>query len=244
MQRTKVRFHVEHDCAMKITLALLAIFLPLLARAEILVRHCDTPTAAACATTPTWVSPANAVNVQVNRTGAPFVALVTVLPTERIAACYDDPAVVAGSSTTCTKRVPNRNDLWQLKSVLYPVSVPTTTGSLQISVDASGPKWDSQAAISTDLLPDLYVRLYGAAQGQAKTLIDAAAWAPSLKFRRESASTAVFCYAASLALDTTGDKIPDIESAQTPELCGTHSTPPPVLKLLPPNGITMQSPAP
>jgi hypothetical protein len=98
----------------------LLILCPAIAGAEVLVRHCDTPTATACAVAPIWVRPVSAINVQVNRSGAPYVRLSDVLPTERVAACYDDPAVAVGSSKNCGARVPGRNDLWELKSVLYP----------------------------------------------------------------------------------------------------------------------------
>lgn len=214
---------------------LVLALLPCAGSAEVLVRNCPTSTCV-------WVAPADATIVQVNRPGAPLVPLADVLPTERIAACYDDPVLTAGAAGTCTKRVPGRSDLWQLKSVLYPTQAAVP--SLQIAVDASNPRWDSQAPISSNLLPDLYVRLYGAEQGQTKQLLDAAPWAPTLKFRRESGSAAVFCFVASLALDQTGDKIPDVESSMTAEWCGTHQSPAPVLKLLPPNGITGQAPAP
>jgi hypothetical protein len=90
------------------------------AEADILVRHCDTPTLTACAVSPIWVAPPSAINVQVNRTGAPFVKLSDVQPSERIATCYNDPAIQAGSTAKCTKTVPNRTDQWELKSTLYP----------------------------------------------------------------------------------------------------------------------------
>lgn len=118
---------------MKHLLLFALLLLPAWSKADVLVRHCDTPTATACATSPIWVKPASAINVQVQRTGAPFVALSTVQPTERIAACYD-PAVLPGSSTTCAVKVPNRSDLWELKSVLYPPV--ETTGQITLTWDA------------------------------------------------------------------------------------------------------------
>lgn len=229
---------------MKFLLLLAMLVAPTLASADVLIRNCDTPTAAGCAVAPIWVKPASAVNVQVQRAGAPFVALADVLPTERIAACYDI-AITAGSAAKCAVNVPGRTDLWELKSVLYPAPAPAVAGSLLLLVDASNPRWDSQAALATNLLADLYVRIYGGEQGKAKTLLDAAPWASSLKFRRESTSTALFCFAATLALDTDGDKLPDVESSPTTaEWCGTYASPPPILHLLPPAGITGQSPAP
>src|SRR6185295_467285 len=154
------------------------------ARADVLVRHCDTPTATACAVTPIWVAPASAINVQVNRTGAPFAKLTDVQPTERIATCYDDQLVTIGSSKSCSTRVPGRNDLWQLKSVLYPSAAP---GTLKLTVATAQPKWDSGAPLASNQLTDLTVRLYGAEQGQAKALLASAQYAPSVNFPRESA---------------------------------------------------------
>jgi hypothetical protein len=218
----------------RLLLALLFV-LPAVASAEILVRDCPNNVCV-------WTLPANATRVQVNRTGTPIVSLADVLPTERIVTCYHDPDLVPGASGSCDTRVPGRTDVWELKSVLYPTASPG--GSLEISVDASNPRWDSQAPLSSNLLPSLYVRLYGGRQGESKTLVDAAPWANSLRFRRESGSVEMFCFAASLALDTTGDQIPDLESDQTAEWCGTHQSPAPVLRLAPPNGITGQAPAP
>ena len=210
------------------------LILPSAASAEILVRHCQT--AATCV----WVRPAGASLVQVNRTGAPIVPLADVLPTERIITCYHDPDLVIGSGASCDTRVPGRTDLWELKSVVYATSART----LELSVDASNPKWDTQEPLSSNLLTSLFVRLYGGEQGNAKSLLDAAPWANSLRFRRESTSAAVNCFAATLALDTTGDAIPEIESQQTAEWCGTFADRPPVMRLAPPNGISGQAPAP
>jgi hypothetical protein len=207
-------------------------------RADVLVRNCATATASCPVAS--WVKPSDATNVQVKRDGAPFVPLAEVQGSERIAACYDDPGVVAGSSTTCAARVPGRSDLWQLKSILY----PPVGGSLQLTVDATNPRWDSGAPLASNQLSDLKVRLYGAEQGQPKLLLDSVPWAESLKFRRESGSAVVFCFAASLALDTDGDSQPNEESPTTGEWCGTFASPPPVLHLLAPNGISGQAPAP
>jgi hypothetical protein len=209
------------------------------AMAEVLVRSCDTA-GAGCAKA-AWVLPVNAKAVQVNRTGAPFVALADVLPTERLAACYDDPGVTAGSSTVCASRVPGRADLWQLKSVLFPSVSPKT---LQLTVDASVPRWDSGAPVPSNLLTDLTVRLYGGPLGQLKTLLDSVRWVEKPAFRREGTTTLPWCFAGSLGLDTTGDGTIDQESAQTPEWCGTFAETPPVLRLAPPNSITGQAPAP
>lgn len=115
--------------------------------ADVLVRHCDTSTATACATTPIWVKPASAINVQVNRTGSPFVKLSDVQPTERIAACYD-PAIQPGSSATCAVKVPNRTDLWELKSVLYPPIEATGQITLTwdaVTTDSTGAPFDGTA---------------------------------------------------------------------------------------------------
>jgi hypothetical protein len=108
----------------------IVLLLPTIASAEVLVRHCDTPTATACAVPSIWVRPASAINVQVQRTGAPFVRVADVLPNERIAVCVDDAAVAPGSSTTCSTRVPGRNDLWQLKSIVF--ADPVTTGQITL----------------------------------------------------------------------------------------------------------------
>jgi hypothetical protein len=217
----------------------LAFLLAPQVRADALVRTCTTVSAGGCTAPITWELPVNAVNVQVQRTGAPFVKLSEVQPTERIAACYDT-TLAPGSGAKCTVNVPSRGDLWQLKSVLY----PQVTGSIELRIDASAPRWDSQAPVSTNMLTDLSVLLYGAEQGQPKTLLDSAPWANLVRFKRESGSASVFCFAASLALDTDGDTKPNEESAQTAEWCGTHASPPPVLHLMPPNGITGIAPAP
>ena len=73
-------------------------------------------------------------------------------------------------------------------------------------------------------------------------LLDAVPWASVLTLKRTPPTSDRQCFAASLALDTTGDKIPDKESAQTTPWCGTAASPPPVLILQPPNGITGVSP--
>lgn len=217
------------------------LLLPAIASADVLVSSCPATSTTGCPPAPTWVKPINAINVRVNRAGAPFVSLAQVLPTERIAACYDDPAIAAGSTATCSTRVPGRTDLWQLKSVLY-ATAPTTPATITLTVDAANPRWDSGAALATNQFADLYVRLYGAPEGQALALLDATPWAPMLTFRRSSASLERHCFAASLALDTTGDKIPDKESAQTTPWCGAFAAAPPVLILQPPNGITGAAP--
>jgi hypothetical protein len=128
--------------SMSILLAILVIC-PAMASAEVLVRHCDAPTATACATTSIWVRPASAINVQVNRSGAPFVKLSDVLPTERVASCYHDSAVAVGSSTKCNTRVPGRNDLWEMKSVLYPPA--QVVGQITVVWDAVTEDSDGQS---------------------------------------------------------------------------------------------------
>jgi hypothetical protein len=217
------------------------LLLPLVAQADVLVRSCPTA-GTSCSATPTWQLPASAAAVQAQRTGAPFVPLAQVLPTERIAACYNDPTITAGSIGNCSTKVPGRTDLWQLKSVLYPPSAPTGPATITLTIDAANPHWDSGAALSTTQLTDLYVRLYGAPEGQALVLLDAVPWASTLTFKRTPSSSERQCFAASLALDTTGDKIPDRESAQTTPWCGTPASPPPVLILQPPNSITGTAP--
>lgn len=229
---------------MRATLTLLTLaVLPALAQADVLVRHCETPAASGCTLTPIWVLPANATNVQVNRAGAPFVKLSDVQPSERIAACYDDPGMQPGSTTVCAARVPGRTDLWQLKSVLYPAAPPPPK-SLQLTIDASSPKWDSGAPLASNQLADLSVRLYGAPAGQLKTLLDSMPWSALLTFRRISAAAERWCFSASFGLDTTGDGVIDQEGPQTPEWCGTFADPVPVLHLTAPNSITGQAPAP
>lgn len=124
------------------------------------------------------------------------------------------------------------------------VSIPAYAGSLALIVDASNPTWDSGAPMTPNVTAGLYVRLYGAVQGQPKTLLDAAPWAPSLKFRRpDTTSTSIHCYDARYALDTNGDMIPDVEGPPTMEWCGKFADPPPVLKLTAPNSIAGQAPA-
>ncbi len=137
--------------------------------------------------------------------------------------------------------MPGRSDLWQLKSVLYPVAAPSG-GSITLTVDAANPHWDTGAALGTNLLPDLYVRLYGAQEGQTPALLDGAPWASTLTFKRQFTDAARYCFAATLALDTTGDKLPDLESPQTTPWCGTPANPPPVLTLAPPNKIIGTAP--
>lgn len=210
------------------------------AMADVLVRSCDA--AGATCVKATWVLPANAKAVQVYRTGAPFALIADIQPSERIAACYDDPGVTAGSSTVCASRVPGRSDLWQLKSVLYPIA-PASTKSIGLAVDASNPHWDSGEPLPSNLLTDLTVRLYGAPEGQPFTLLESVRWAAALNFRRESATAERWCFASSLALDTTGDGVADQESPQTAPWCGTFADVQPVLHLAPPNSITGRAPA-
>lgn len=218
---------------------------PALASADVLIASCASPSATGCSVARQWVLPANVTNVQVLRgTSTPYVPLSSVLPTERIAACYDDPGITAGSTAACAARVPGRSDLWQLKSVLYPTSTPPASApaSITLTVDASNPHWDSGAAVATNLLTDLSVRLYGAQEGQTLVPIDAAPWTSMVAFKRQYADGARYCFAASLALDTTGDKVPDQESPQTAQWCGTAASPPPILTLAPPNKITGTAP--
>jgi hypothetical protein len=209
--------------------------------AAVLVRSCDTA-GASCAKW-TWVLPANAKAVQVNRgAAAPFALLADVLPTERIASCYDDPGVTIGSATVCAARVPGRTDVWQLKSALYPVATPTK--SIGLVIDASNPHWDSGAPVASNVLADLSVRLYGAPEGQQLALLDSTPWSGAPRFRRESMAGERWCFAAALALDTTGDGTADKESAPTASSCGTFADPAPVIHLAPPNSLTLYAPAP
>jgi hypothetical protein len=216
---------------------MIAVLFPAVCSAEILVRHCDTPTATACAVAPIWVQPPSAINVQVNRVGAPFVKLSEVQPTERVAACYDDPAVTAGSTRACSTRVPGRNDLWQLKSVLFPSVAP---GALTLTVATAQPKWDTGAPLSSSQLTDLTVRLYGAEQGQGKVPLASAQFATSVAFRRESTSVAIHCFDATLWLDMNGDKVfqAEEESTHSAEWCGQFGSVPVTLRLSPPDSIT------
>lgn len=72
-----------------------------------------------------WQLPPNADIVQVLRTGGSvWVPLSTVLATERVMGCVNDPAVAIGSSTTCTTRPPGQTDNWLLKSTLTAAPVP------------------------------------------------------------------------------------------------------------------------
>lgn len=137
----------------------LVLLWPTFAMAETLVRHCDTPaTDSTCSRPSIWVHPESAINVQVNRVGAPFVRLSDVAPTERVAVCANDPRVVAGSSTICSTRVAGRNDLWELKAALYPAE--QGPGAIDLV-------WP---AVTTDdkgaALTDITYRLYGGLQGQ------------------------------------------------------------------------------
>lgn len=171
----------------------LILLLPLAAHAEILVRHCQTPG------TCTWVRPADATQVQVNRAGSPIVELATVLPTERIAACYDGAVVGA---TSCTTRVPGRNDLWQLKSELY----PTDTGEIRVT-------WP---AVTTDdkgaPLTGITYSLYGGVEGQ-ETLKESGL-AVTTSLRTGAAYNVRYCYFVRAVWQ-------GIESADSPRGCLT-----------------------
>jgi hypothetical protein len=209
--------------------------------ADVLVRSCDVagPSCAKWA----WVLPANAKAVQVNRAATPFVTLADVQPTERVASCYEDPGVTAGSTTVCAARVPGRTDLWQLKSVLYPVAAPAPTG-LQLVVDAANPRWEGVRSggrpVFAEELPNLGVRLYGAPEGQVVALLDSAPWAATVNFHRDLPPGERWCFTASLTMTT--DSAVSAESPQTVPWCGTSLDPPPVLHLVPPNSITGQAP--
>jgi hypothetical protein len=148
--------------------------------------------------------------------------------------------LVAGTKGNCTTRVPGRGDLWQLKSVLYPSPPPPppppAAGTLTLTVDSAAPAWDTGAPVSTNILADLYVRLYGAPEGESMVLLDAQPWAARVTFKRQSSSTAVHCFAATYALDTTGDKLPDKEGPKTAAWCGSFGQPVP--NLAAPAGIT------
>lgn len=104
--------------------------------AETLVVHCNQVSGTNCVSgMAIWARPADAKVVRVLRgTTAPFVGIETVLPTERIYVCVDDPAIVAGTAGECSKLVPDRTDRWQLKSLVYPQpSAPTASGTARIS---------------------------------------------------------------------------------------------------------------
>lgn len=124
--------------------------------------------------------------------------------------------------------------------MVWVILVQTAVGdSARLSVDASDPVWEeSGAPISTNVLASTYVRIYGAKQGQPKVLRDAAPWAPSLKFSRDKLSPGIHCYDARLAIDRTGDGIPDIESPPGNEWCGTAEDPEAYLTPGAPRGLT------
>lgn len=132
---------------MRMMIALL-LLLPSIASADVLVRNCDMPTLMGCSVAPIWVAPSKAINVQVNRSGVPFVKLSDIQPSERIATCYNDPAVQEGSAAKCSKTVPDRSDLWELKSTLYPpdqVLGQITVRWDAVKVDSSGAPFEGTA---------------------------------------------------------------------------------------------------
>jgi hypothetical protein len=131
--------------------------------------------------------------------------------------------------------------MWQLKSVLYQSSAP---GTLKLTVVTGQPKWDSGAPLSSNQLADLTVRLYGAEQGQAKGLLASTQFATSVLFPRESTSTAIHCFDATLWLDMNGDKAvqAEEESSHTAEWCGQFGSAPVTLRLAPPDSITGTAP--
>jgi hypothetical protein len=121
------------------TLRLLAIagalFLAHTATAQTLVRHCEQVSGTSC-NRAVWVQPQNASVVVVLRgTTSPWVPLAEVLSTERITVCIDDPAIVAGQPGTCATRIPGRTDNWQLKSIVYPTTAPSTDGTITVTWD-------------------------------------------------------------------------------------------------------------
>lgn len=125
---------------MKFVILLLAL-LPALAGAETLVRHCQEASATGCARA-VYVRPAGASIVVVLRGAtSPWVPLSQVQPTERISVCVDDPSVEVGQPGPCTTRIPGRTDNWQVKSVVYPTSVPSGEGAITLT-------W---SAVTTDL---------------------------------------------------------------------------------------------
>jgi hypothetical protein len=142
----------------------IALLWPAFAMAETLVRHCDTPSAdgSVCSRPSIWVRSASAINVQVNRVGAPYVRLSDVEPTERIAVCVDDPAVGIGTSTPCSMRVAGRNDLWELKAALYPAE----QGPGAIDLVWPPVTTDDQGRPLTDIT----YRLWGGLQGKESLL--------------------------------------------------------------------------
>jgi hypothetical protein len=123
-------------------------------------------------------------------------------------------------------------------------------GSLAVKVDASAPKWDSGALVSSNVLVNVWVQVYGAKQGATKTLLDAAKWAPTLTFRRpdNSDTTQVHCYAVRYAIDVDGDgKITEFGADKvgpfSSEVCGRFADPVPVLNLTAPPAPTIEAPA-
>lgn len=97
------------------------------AHAETLVRHCPTVPTGDCAN-PVYVRPADARTVRVLRASeAPWVALSSVLDTERISVCVDDVTLVPGGPGPCTTRVPGRTDNWQVKGAVYAAPPPSSS---------------------------------------------------------------------------------------------------------------------
>lgn len=152
--------------------------------------------------TPTgWQLPDQAPQVQVLRgTTTPFVAVAEVLPTERIKACNSDEVQV-GSNTTCPEagRAPGRTDVWWLKSDVFATPEPVpAVGTIGVTVTC-----DAACAAQ----PGVFVRLYGAKEGQTKNLLNAAPVAPRLKFRVEGPAGEYWCFETSTWFDHDNDPV-------------------------------------
>jgi hypothetical protein len=118
-----------------------------------------------------------------------------------------------------------------------------SAATLQVTIDASSPTWDTGAAVASTA--GWYVRIYKGAQGQVKSLYDAKPWATTVRFISSSSSTtAVYCFDSTFAVDVDGDGKPDIEGVHSGEWCGTHADAPVVLLPAAPRGISGKAPAP
>lgn len=115
----------------------LLFVLPAISGAETLVRHCVEPSATGCARA-VYVRPADASIVSALRGSySAWMPLSQVQPTERISVCVDDPSFTAGQPGPCLTRIPGRTDNWQVKSIVYPVSPPTSAdGHITVVWDA------------------------------------------------------------------------------------------------------------
>lgn len=120
-----------------------------------------------------WQRPADAQFVRILRAGVVSVVPVSdVKPTDRVASCVDDAAVLPGTNTKCSKLVPGRNDVWQLASLVFTPPEEPGIGSLAIIVTGA-----------TAEQADTYFRLYRVDVSPPRFL-DAALVAPRVVFRR------------------------------------------------------------